>query len=362
MNKDTGKGAFKEKESKSIKKQLLINNSVFLGIHVFLSIPYYFVSPGFLFLINLLSISFYLGSYIYLIKGRNSNIYYPYNVMVEILFHDIFCILVFGWKCEFQLWIIALITTFLKDYITLDKAEYIRKRYIRIVVGIGFFTYVSLYLITKYANLPFSIPLSEGLVTTFALLNFLITFSAITAFTTIYVKQMELKYTELNHLADYDQLTGLGNRYYMMELLAREERDSSLTSGYSLAMIDIDFFKKVNDTYGHNNGDIVLVEIAKILSNNLPEGLCVGRWGGEEFLMVANHKIAFTDFKELLENIRSQVADHIFELAEGQEIHCTISIGASQYQQGQNIKKVIKKSDDSLYKAKNKGRNLLVAC
>lgn len=355
------KNSYRKKSMESVRTQLLKDNVYLLGIHLFLSIPYVLLSPHHMAIINIFSIIFYLGCFIFLKKSNYAPLLYSYLILVEIMIHDIFCVLIFGWACEFQLWIITLISTFIKDYITPDKSEKHRKRFVSIIVGIGLLTFISLYFVTKYVKIPISDYPSSSVVSVFVVINSIIGFAGMSAFTTIFVQQMEYKYTQLHRLADYDQLTGLGNRYNMLDILAEEEKKSTSAAGYSVAMIDIDFFKKVNDTYGHNNGDIVLSDLANLLSFNLPEGIHVGRWGGEEFLVISDYQVNYSDFLTLLEQLRQRVSSHVFVFGSENTIHCTISLGAAKYEEGLSIQDVIQHADDNLYKAKKTGRNRLVA-
>lgn len=152
---------------------------------------------------------------------------------------------------------------------------------------------------------------------------------------------------ELYKLANQDSLTGLWNRRYLFRHQTGQQDDRCV------AMIDIDFFKKVNDTYGHDGGDAVLVKISKIIKDSLPNEVCV-RFGGEEFCIV--HQGGFDAFKTLLEKMRCEIEQcHIPN--NGDIIRCTISIGVSQTQG--SLEQQIKTADHWLYEAKHHGRNQL---
>ena len=158
---------------------------------------------------------------------------------------------------------------------------------------------------------------------------------------------------ELEQLSAIDKLTGILNRRKIDEYL---EYQVSLTVRYaknlSLIIIDIDHFKKVNDTYGHQMGDKVLFEVTKIITNSIRKSDIFGRYGGEEFLLICpetNQEQAFV----LAEKLREEVAHYNFDKV-GQK---TISIGISQYAQDDTAATLIKKADIALYEAKNNGRN-----
>jgi diguanylate cyclase (GGDEF) domain len=163
---------------------------------------------------------------------------------------------------------------------------------------------------------------------------------------------------KLKNMALKDGLTGLYNHTFLIELLQKELKNKDKSSlSISFVMIDIDFFKKVNDTYGHLFGDIVLKKLSNILKSIVPNNCIVGRYGGEEFGIVFP-----TISKELLddecEEIRKKVEATEFEV--GHElVKITISIGAyfKNNRGDANSNEMIKFADEALYKAKNSGRN-----
>jgi len=151
-----------------------------------------------------------------------------------------------------------------------------------------------------------------------------------------------------------DPLTGLYNRKYLQEI----EMKLPLNK-YAVAMIDIDYFKVVNDTYGHKAGDYVLQECAKIFERSTREGDIVIRYGGEEFVVLIN--IRKKDLKNsayiILERLREAVESNLF-IYEDTEIRCSVSIGLHQEpQKEKDLMSAIKIADQMLYVAKDKGRN-----
>lgn len=161
---------------------------------------------------------------------------------------------------------------------------------------------------------------------------------------------------ELEKLASIDQLTGIYNRRMIEEFL-QVEIDIAKRHEYdlSLIMIDIDFFKTVNDNHGHPIGDEVLNQIAKVISNNLRKSDIFGRYGGEEFLIICvetNANDAFT----LSEKLRLAVGSHKFD-----DIgYKTISLGVTNLKIADTAETFIKRVDLALYKAKEEGRNKTV--
>jgi len=157
----------------------------------------------------------------------------------------------------------------------------------------------------------------------------------------------------IEYISEHDKLTGLYNRTRLDKVLENEySRSQRYENTFSIILIDIDHFKSVNDTYGHLVGDNVLIELAEILQKSIRQTDTLGRWGGEEFLIICP-QTDLSGVKEMAEHIRKKVATHTFKTV-GQS---TISIGVSQLGTEESIKGIIKRADDFLYKAKECGRN-----
>ena len=121
------------------------------------------------------------------------------------------------------------------------------------------------------------------------------------------------------------------------------------------SILDIDFFKNVNDTYGHNVGDKVLKQFVETIQNSSRNDDIVIRWGGEEFILLLKVN-SLNDAKKVLENIRKAISETYFE-----EInHISCSIGATIYKENEKIEDSFKRADDALYEAKNNGRNQVI--
>ena len=128
---------------------------------------------------------------------------------------------------------------------------------------------------------------------------------------------------------------------------------------FSLIMCDIDNFKKINDTYGHDFGDIVLREVAAITMQQVGTNGYVCRWGGEEILILVSSS-AKENAGRIAENIRRNVANHVFEL-NNKWIHCTLTLGIAVYKEGDTIEATITNADYNLYQGKRTGKNMVVA-
>ncbi|WP_051524423.1 GGDEF domain-containing protein [Sulfurihydrogenibium subterraneum] len=150
-----------------------------------------------------------------------------------------------------------------------------------------------------------------------------------------------------------DKLTGLFNRNIIDNLVEIEyERSKRTGKPISVILFDIDHFKKINDTYGHDKGDYVLKTVAQIARKTLRKSDYIIRWGGEEFLII----LPETDLKGAItvaEKIRQNVENFYFKDIS----KVTVSLGVTQIKKNENLENAIKRADQALYLAKNKGRN-----
>jgi len=172
-------------------------------------------------------------------------------------------------------------------------------------------------------------------------------------------RQVHSRTQELEHISKTDSLTGLNNRKKIEELFISELYCyQKYKRPLSVILIDIDNFKQINDSFGHLNGDKVLVELAKLLAFNLRELDNLGRWGGEEFMLVCP-ETNLVQGKKLAEKLRCIIESHDFKL-ESQT--CTASFGVTQVQLGDGIDDVFRRADSALYASKHKGRNAVSYC
>jgi diguanylate cyclase (GGDEF)-like protein len=170
-------------------------------------------------------------------------------------------------------------------------------------------------------------------------------------FQKIFQGSAQLEIDRYHSITDF--LTNLPNRR-KMDLHIQEEITKANKDNYSLSVIlfDVDHFKRVNDTYGHNIGDEVLKELAKLITTTLPEQTYFGRWGGEEFIIVAANKNKLAGAK-LAENLRIVISEHRF--SEVGKVTC--SFGVAELEENDLTKDVVKRADEAQYLAKESGRN-----
>lgn len=172
-------------------------------------------------------------------------------------------------------------------------------------------------------------------------------------------KSLQEAYEKLEIIATTDSLTKLLNRREMLRRLEYERTGFERNSRpFSIIIGDIDFFKKVNDTYGHNFGDFILTSLAEILVKGSRKQDSIARWGGEEFLML----LPDTDAKgarTLAEKLRARIEDETFA-NEQFSIHLTMTFGIAFYNEVQEVDAILLKADNALYQGKQSGRNRVV--
>jgi two-component system, cell cycle response regulator len=163
---------------------------------------------------------------------------------------------------------------------------------------------------------------------------------------------------EARRLAATDGLTGLMNRRAFLEIIARDrQRSERNVHPWSLLLLDVDHFKRVNDTWGHDAGDAVLQGVARVLQKIARKSDYVARWGGEEFV-VALVQTAEAGARVAAERVRRALAEAHFSIPSGEVIAVTASIGlASASSPSWNIDDLIGRSDKAMYAAKHRGRN-----
>jgi diguanylate cyclase (GGDEF)-like protein len=166
------------------------------------------------------------------------------------------------------------------------------------------------------------------------------------------------RFSSIKNIAIYDTLTNLYNRRYFEERLEVEAQKSFFSdTSLSLVMVDIDHFKRVNDTFGHTEGDRVLCEIASLLKTSVRKKDTVARYGGEEFILILP-EAGLEESSMIAERIRRLVEDTPFEIGQAQ-INLTVSLGISNFpsHQARSKEELVKMADLALYDAKRRGRN-----
>lgn len=164
-------------------------------------------------------------------------------------------------------------------------------------------------------------------------------------------KQLEQSNSELEFLSTHDPLTKLYNRHYFKRFFINEHR-SAYVDSHCLVMLDIDHFKRINDSFGHSTGDRILEQLSLLLLGCVRETDVVARWGGEEFVILC-HQSTLDSVQHLCQRITAQIAQCQF----AENVRLTCSFGIAQLLENENMAACFERADKALYKAKALGRN-----
>jgi diguanylate cyclase (GGDEF)-like protein len=194
-------------------------------------------------------------------------------------------------------------------------------------------------------------------------LRILYSFLTVTARSAVYEYSREKSYKhaldlskKYQQLANLDTLTQLSNRRDALSILTKERaRLLRSKEPLSIVLCDVDYFKKINDRYGHNGGDAVLIALAKLFKDTIREQDYVARWGGEEFLFILP-KTDADNANVLAEKLQNNLNRNPISYNKSQ-ISVTVSMGIEQFNSSQSIDEVINKADKYLYQAKLSGRD-----
>ncbi len=268
-------------------------------------------------------------------------------------------VLLMGWDYGFQQYSIGFISTLIFTDFYMDKQNHISKKTIFFVC---FTVAVYIFLRLWTYKYPHIYQISNDMIPKILyVVNSLIGLGFLIAYSFIYFNTVCKLETELTRIANIDPLTGIYNRRKMKEILKSiQDEHQNYQYQISIAILDIDKFKTINDTHGHDVGDLVLVKLSEILQakNRANKNFHVSRWGGEEFLIFyetyqQNKNEIFEEFDALRNEISQAVVN--------ENIHFTVTIGLAFYENEKNINSLIKEADENLYIGKNNGRNQVVS-
>ena len=329
-------------------KYLSFINKVFLVVHIGFLLLFANLKINFMVYFNLGSILFYTLAFFMLQKFKIH--LYVYLASIEILLHMSAATLCVGLGCNFQLCLFGVILFFfIIECILPDKKKSITP--VLILSSLYSVAIVALYVAGNRISPFYPLSLTEtGILAVVIVIFVLLLIITSMLFLLRYMVHEEEKLTKK---AEYDALTGIPNRFFMMDEIQKLFIENG-QKDYYLAMIDIDNFKNINDTYGHNTGDDALKILAKtIILQAQKHGFKYCRWGGEEFLLLGKCRSGEIP-KDILEELRSAISSNCVRTSR-ESFRYTVTIGAGKYTSGQSAKEWLDFVDKQLYKGKRSG-------
>lgn len=319
--------------------------------HIIFMPVFYFLGNSTVYIINGIAITIDI-----IAIGLNRRGYINLASIVWILvisIHSFYSIIAFGWNHGYQYYFLTLVIVvffarwpiFLRGVITI----------ILCVAELYMFRYTEIH-IPKTES-------SESTIYIMHIFNVITNFFALAYASLYYRKYSEQMEQRLYHLANTDVLTGISNRRAFEQCARRViENLANSKKQYALLLIDIDYFKKINDTFGHAAGDAVLQQFGRVFKESLRQSDIFGRVGGEEFAVLLT-KVNHTEAVHIAERLRTTIEMQDFIVEGAGEIHVTVSIGLTMRKEHHNesLSTVMVRSDKALYQAKHEGRNRTVA-
>ncbi len=324
----------------------------FLVVHIAMIVIFWRCGVTPMALFNAGSVAFYVLSFALIRRGLLG--LYTDLVYAEVVAHMTCAILLTGWGSDFQVALMAMSSfAFFAEY--LQRYLGMRHAHALPLCIVGAIAYLASCAISALRTAPYvlSDTVSLFLRLTWGIIVFVVTTLILQAF----VREATMTEKALTMRLTHDKLTGLPNRYYAAEYLGKISKSGHLDR-YWVALADIDDFKHVNDTYGHNCGDFVLESVAHLLQENLGDAL-VCRWGGEEFLAVGLIGDGMESQRELLERARRAVAGQSLWYEE-HRVNVSITVGVMAYKEGYTTSEWIDAADEKLYEGKKHGKNQVV--
>lgn len=328
-----------------LKKICFTTNIVYLFIRILYLIFFITTKSYVLVYFDIASIVMYVFTFLIVKKNK----FYIYSLFCgnEFLVLMSLSTIYLGFSSGFQLNIIGIcVVAFFAAYFS--KGKGIRNSLIWTVMSVAIYLFLHFYM---SFHTPIY-PMEAWFNISFYAFHTIMVFAFIAIYLLVFVRYTRSLEERILSESRIDFLTKTHNRHdlysYLDSITEKKE--------YSLAIFDIDDFKKINDVYGHICGDYILKELAFITSNTLRDSF-VSRYGGEEFIIIA--KESNDDFYARLEDLRKYIASHVFQFND-QIIKITITIGIGNYEENMSIEAWIDTADSKLYQGKNSGKNKTV--
>lgn len=298
---------------------------------------------------------FFLAS---LILKKRDNYLILFIASMEVTLFSIVTVVKIGWIYEFQLWIIAISVM----EIIVPFKKYKKYFYALAVLNAIVYSILYIYVFTEFDSTKIFTKDVFFCITNVIATFFLIFFAerVLKVSNIVETYNMKQEYEKMEFIANIDELTGIINRRKMKDILS----DNNVFVGkkeseFYISFADIDNFKNINDSYGHDAGDYVLKYVASFLKKKIGDKNIVSRWGGEEFLMLFSNPITKDEVCEKLEYIRDTISKNELKYDDN-IIKFTMTFGVVSSNECKNVYDMTKKADELMYIGKNTGKNKVV--
>lgn len=337
-------------EKENYRLFVVLNFISYLGIlaHL-LFIPLFFsVGLEILAYFNFFSVAAWVAGFFYNRHGQH--IEAIFLISIEVIAHAIMATYYLGWESGFHYYFLPLVL-----FVFINHKQSLT--IIAVEAGAIFSVYI--WLLLNTSGFGYQQLVNVEILNGFNFLNIAVNFLAIGLLGYGLRSSSMRAEWEMEQLAITDALTGLYNRRKMYEMIKLEQtRLQRSSKAFVLVISDLDFFKNINDQYGHDCGDYVLRQVSCLMQETLRKQDIMSRWGGEEFILL----LPETDLpgaKKVIEVLRDVIADHTFNYQSNQ-FGITMTFGMSLFDGSESIEKVLMQADQLLYKGKEKGRNCIM--
>jgi len=319
-----------------------------LGVHIFNAAFFAVIGITPLIVLNCISASLYVIFLTVFKKNSDMQIVFAY---FEIILFSLLSEVVVGGYFSYVNYIIGMVAVvfFLLPFRNGRKHVY---QFIGVVSAIGV-NQISVY---GFSLFPEYLPIVKEYCVFVSSLNLVITLFTLFYVSNLYLVEMNDARAKLDYSSNHDMLTGLYNRRFFEGIMKRSKEENE--NSFSVAMVDVDDFKKANDTYGHEAGDKVLERVSKLLAEVLPKNAIAVRWGGEEFVLylpMMGKDAALEVLNEFLARLRENSVFY-----HNQEIKITATIGLCTGASISDYESYIRQADEKLYWGKKNGKNQIV--
>ncbi len=355
MNKETNffKKLFERQAGNALRYKVIYSAGAL--IHTIFIILFAVVEIDILVWFNGFSVLMYLAGSIFIKDNKWSSLWIVLFYM-EIVLHAVVCGFLLNWSYGFSLYSLMVIPVC--HYIAYMDPNI--KNPLKFSSILAIINVVAMIITGFFSGTTGTIG-NSAIAQTISTFNFIVCSIVIVIFSSIYTHEMynsmkTLKETndELNFLANYDALTKLRNRHHISDVFHIYEEG---TSPFCVILGDIDDFKRINDTYGHDCGDKVLVCVAALINKEVGDKGVVCRWGGEEILVIMSGKS--DECLDLMEKIRLMIQNQKLTF-ERKEIKVSMTFGFADYSESMKIEKLVSIADSRLYQGKKNGKNQIV--